>query len=225
MWVYNIEKLGYKYSHINLSEDSELKKTGYYNYNPNSLYMPKALHKPQIIGEALDKLPIGELLVYLDIDAIPIRKFDEVDILDYDIGVTKRINGDDTHIGCVPMVGMINAGVIFFRNTPSVRKFVQNWQDVCNRLGGDQYALNELLLPEGKQYWHPTCNNRMHFHLNDFPDKIVSQEQDLIIKIFPSELYNCYRLDFLTDKTKIVHLKGHHKLLDNNILKTYVEIS
>jgi hypothetical protein len=99
----------------------------------------KALHKPKIVQDALK----DDLLVYLDADACPVQRFDEIWDHDFDIGVTVR----DPHEPHSAILGKINAGVIFLR--PSAKPFLSRWVTLTRELGNDQLALNALIQEPG----------------------------------------------------------------------------
>ena len=99
----------------------------------------KALHKPTVVQAALADQP----LAYLDADACPVQRFDEVWESEFDIGVTVR-DPQEPHS---QTLGEINAGVIFFR--PSVKPFLPRWIALTEELRNDQLALNAWIREPG----------------------------------------------------------------------------
>jgi hypothetical protein len=94
-------------------------------------------YKPILIKEAMETNE-WEWMMWLDGDAAIVQNIDEVFEEQYDVGVTIRDQSK-------PKPEQINAGVIFFRNTPATHRFVDTWianhkkqPDLC-----DQTMLNK----------------------------------------------------------------------------------
>lgn len=136
-------KLGYDLSLYNLGDldrgipayvkDELFNSSGKY-HRMHGDWWTKALHKPKIIEQSLRDRPIA----YLDADAFPIRRFDEIWDSDFDIAVTTRTDEENIHI-----FGPINAGVIFFN--PSAKPIVKQWLNLTEKMGNDQLALAEII--------------------------------------------------------------------------------
>lgn len=141
--------------------------------------------KPFIILDALDHVEENEFVVWMDADTLLFNTIDEI-IDDYDIGVTIR---KEKHKSSKART--INAGVIFARNTLASREFLQRWGEKSMKLGGDQWALNEL------------C---------DFPLGEVGKTKEVlgaVVKGFPCSVYNNFYFNkHQSEIAKIVHYKS-----------------
>lgn len=93
--------------------------------------------KPHIVKDALSRIPENEYVVWFDADALIFDRIDEIQE-DYDVGVTVRLPK------AVENSNPINAGIIFFKNTPKARNFVQQWADLADKDVSDQPPLNRL---------------------------------------------------------------------------------
>ncbi len=162
------EKLGYTYRIYDLGDlgfgipfpiqDSHFKTHGYYS-TIHKTWKTKALHKPDII---MDALSLGEFVVYLDADAVVIDEIDEV-IGNYDVGVTIRRSGElenEPLPAHKTIMGQINAGVIFFNPTENTKKFVKEWKILTEKVKNDQLALNQI--------------NKSNIKLQKFPAEIYN---------------------------------------------------
>lgn len=132
---------------------------GYYNH-VNNRWKTKALHKPGIIKNALSFTN----LTYMDSDAFPIARFDEVFDHDFDLGVTIRPEEGS-------ILGKINAGVIFVK--PSAINLIDEWIELTEILGNDQLALNKIY--QSKKYnikEFPTSIYN-YYYFPDVPNKDV----------------------------------------------------
>lgn len=141
--------------------------------------------KPYIILDALDKVGENEFVVWLDADTLLFDNIDEI-VSEYDIGITIRKEKNSFH-----KARTINAGVIFARNTPASRAFIQSWGEKSMELGGDQWALNEL------------CK---------FPVKEVGNTKEVLgatVKGFSCVTYNnFYFVKGQSERAKIIHYKS-----------------
>ena len=148
--------------------------------------------KPQIIRQAL--LSEKRFLAYMDADAFAIRRFDEVNTPDYDIGVTMRRPEERGKTSNPLFYSFLNAGVMFFNYTRAALDFLDMWQAEVGRTknNSDQQALNVLVL-----------------HATDLTEyNRVFRIGNIRIKIFKTDDYNFYY--FPQDPlptTKIVHCK------------------
>lgn len=160
-----------------------------------------ALHKPILVRECLRQG--GETIAYLDGDAIPAAPLDEVMTRDYDVGVVMRPRGELTDMP--EYSGVINAGVLFFRNTRRARELVEKWIVRTRALGNDQRALNEILFP-GVECWHPFEEDwRYHTHLRPGLFAVGGLE----VRLFDFR-FNCFTAP-LPRGYKILHFKGDYR--------------
>jgi len=113
--------------------DESFIKTGNY-CQVRGPWWSKALHKPIIVEKALNQDPI----VYMDADAFPVRRFDEIWDTEFDIAVTLRDTNEN-----IQMLSPINAGVVFF--SPSAQEAVQEWRHFTNLMNNDQLALAKII--------------------------------------------------------------------------------
>jgi hypothetical protein len=107
------------------------------------------MDKPRILLDALGRVGDGELLIYIDVDVLVVERFDDVERMPFDIGLTCR--------GSKVGQGTINAGMLMARNTSEAKTFLQTWinymesdfESYCARYGldamGDQIFLNGLV--------------------------------------------------------------------------------
>lgn len=93
--------------------------------------------KPHIVKDALTRINENEYLVWFDADALIFDRIDEIEE-DYDVGVTVRLPKAQENSN------PINAGIIFFKNTPAAKKFVQRWANLADKDISDQPPLNRL---------------------------------------------------------------------------------
>ena len=160
----------------------------------------KSPFKPFIIKKALEDF--RETVVWLDADAMAIRKFDDAISDDYDIGVCMRRQSERGGTLYPEYSGYINAGVLFFNYTPKTMEFMDHWIKMLPHTftQSDQQALVRLCMEAtdfkeyNKVFVHPRFGTR--------------------IKVFEGDEYNFYYYPeepFL--KTKIVHLKGEKWLM------------
>ena len=121
--------------------------------------------KPHIVKDALSRIPENEYVVWFDADALIFDRIDEIQE-DYDVGVTVRVPK------ALENSNPINAGIIFFKNTPRARNFVQRWTDLADKDVSDQPPLNRLA--------RVVC-----------ADLGKTLDRDGVrIKVYPSEIYN-----------------------------------
>lgn len=176
-----LEKLGYKtliYDLGNLGQGIPFKcslSTKSYKTIPA---------KPLIIYSALEQVPKGSYLVWLDADVLIRQRIDEIATNDYDLGVTVRKKREKNN-----KKGTINAGVIVVRHTTFVLEFLDIWAKLSQKREGDQWALNEL------------CS----FPINKTNQTIIKEK--LVIKGFPCSVYNNFYFKKNQDIAKIIHFK------------------
>lgn len=156
-------------------------------------------YKPLLIKRALEDF--GDFTVWLDADAFPRARFDEIEEQHYDIGVTIR---RDTERGLpytdnAYYAGYVNAGVIFANPTTETWAFLEKWSNQVAEVKSksDQEALTRILLEE------VDLSNRTGVH----------QVGDALVGLFPTDIYNFYYwikhwAETPGDDVKIVHGKG-----------------
>lgn len=148
--------------------------------------------KPKLIKRAL--VDNRRLIAYMDADAFAIRRFDEVNTDDYDVGVTMRRPSERGSTSWPSFYGFINAGVMFFNFTNSAFKFIDLWDAELknSKANSDQEALNMVVL----QATDLTEYNK------------VFVWNGIRIKVFKCEDYNFYYWpQEPLPTTKIVHCK------------------
>lgn len=96
--------------------------------------------KPQYILEKLKSLSLNELLVWMDADTELLDRIDELEDVDFDLGVTLRHSKPKREKD-----GRYNSGVLFFRNNSRTINFMEQWADLSKDLNGDQWSLNTLI--------------------------------------------------------------------------------
>jgi hypothetical protein len=130
---------------------------------------------PQLIRKALELQ--HQFIVYMDANAFAIRRFDEVNTLDYDVGMTMRRKEERGATNRPMMNGFLDAGVLFFNYTPAAFKFLEIWESELALTPSDQEALNAVVLRATD--------------LTEY-DKVFPLE-GIRIKIFKCEEYNFSR--------------------------------
>jgi hypothetical protein len=143
--------------------------------------------KPRLIQQALHHVASNDYVIWLDADAIMQQRVDEI-CQDYDLGVTMRDKFSKD-----PRVGAINAGIVFVRNTPQARDFLDVWAARADELDGDQSALNGLLSLE-----------KTH------RDQLISRH-GIRIQVFPCAVYNNFSFKDDMAQAKIIHYKSKHR--------------
>ncbi len=139
--------------------------------------------KPHIVEEALSRLPQGQLLLWLDSDTVPELPlkpiYYNIDIC-FSLRRSRSTNAKE---------GWINAGVIFFRNSPKTMEFIKLWKSLTNIVKGDQAALNYILHQEKFRRSLPTFLRSM---------RIVG---------LPTDSINCFYAESLASEVYIRHYK------------------
>lgn len=175
---------------------------------------PDCLHKPVLIKTVCAAYP-GELVVYLDVDAFPVARFDEVDDGTFDVGVTIRMNGDSSVPRFFAYMGMVNAGVIIFRANERTRAYVDAWEAATLDHENDQKALNASLGLNTSGFWKQR-NGRWIFDAEEGWTGALHQPEgsDVVFKFWPAAVYNWYRSYMPDHEIKILHCRGEKKNLD-----------
>ena len=156
----HLERLGYRSLCFDLGglgcgptltvDDSEFQARGHYHERHG--WKTRALHKPALVARALEAVGDGEVVVYLDGDAICYERVDELAGPGFDIGATVRWRWERGMTADFrAYMGRFNAGVIVFRKTPATARFVTAWAAKTEELGNDQRALNALLNPRQRE--------------------------------------------------------------------------
>lgn len=189
--VYDLGSLGIgKPFNVN---DETFNDKGYYEREVKKGYKSKSLFKPKMVKMCLEEY--NEFTVYLDGDAQLCSNIDEITEDDYDIGVTLRDSFEfksDWYKEHFKIVKYLNAGVIFFNNTPEAKSFISKWQTLTEDVGNDQMALNQLACPEN----YPLAYS-------------VHNINGVRVKYFPCSKYNFYYFNKqLAADIKIMHFKG-----------------
>jgi len=153
--------------------------------------------KPAVIRRGLEDAK--QFIAYLDADAFAIRRFDEVNTLDYDVGVTMRRPEERGATHWPTFYGFLNAGVMFFNHTPEAFKFLDLWESELpnSRANSDQEALNLLVLQATD--------------LSEYNKVFVWN--GIRIKVFSCDQYNFfYWPENPKSATKIVHCKTDRRM-------------
>ena len=190
-FVYDLGSLGIGEKYY--IDDASFQNNGFYEKEVMNGYKSKSLFKPDIVKLCMAKYK--DLVVYLDGDVQLVKRIDEVNTTDYDVGVSLRSPFEletEWHRKHIEIVRYINAGVILFRPTQTAAKFVDRWHNLTLEIGNDQMALNQLACPDT----YPTENS-------------VITIDGVRIKYFPCTQYNYYYFDEeLPYKAKLFHFKG-----------------
>lgn len=140
--------------------------------------------KPAMILDALNKANDGEVVVWIDADAIMWSRIDEILEEVWDFGVTMRkpkANERDDPI---------NAGIVFVRKTPASMHFMKTWIDKVSTGVSDQKELNKL------------------FALNNIDYLRKRKIHNMTVKIFPCTVYNNFYFKQPQKNAKITHYKS-----------------
>lgn len=138
--------------------------------------------KPNIIKHALANVNEGDIVAWIDADALIVQRFDEIADTDFDIGVTVR--QPKARENSLP----INAGIVFLRKTSETLKFVDKWVELCESGVSDQQELNKL-----------AQITTQDMHTTVIRDKTK-------IHAFPCRIYN----NFYFSKKSVPHAKIKH---------------
>lgn len=162
------------------------------HYHMRHGWRTRALHKPALIARALDAVGDGEVVVYLDGDAICYERVDELARPGFDVGVTVRWRWErGTTPEFAAYMGRFNAGVIVFRKTAATARFVEAWAAKTDEVGNDQRALNALLNPR-----------RREVAIDE-----TFEEAGVVVRAFDGMVYNNPE-KFVGRPLKIVHYKA-----------------
>lgn len=145
----------------------------------------KAIHKPLCISDCLTSF--SKDVLYLDADTLSISPFQSEDFKGCDIAITPRHPKERKPSYYVN--GLINSGVIFFRNHKKVHNIIAMWDDLCQDSDiTDQKALSDILTP---------C-------IDILGEKGLYKWHDLNILLLDTEIYN----DVSCRTGKLFHFKN-----------------
>lgn len=186
--IYDLGNLGYGKPYIVKSQTFQ--KDGFYCHI-NNTWKSKAIHKPQIIFDAL--LEYKKTIVYLDAGAVPYQHLNEIKEKDFDIGLTIRRESEFLNEPVEDhrfVMGKINAGVMFFKYTQQTIKFLSKWIRMSETHKNDQLALNIIL--------------NLDFQRNH----LISYNELKILTV-PTDIYNFYYFkEVCPSNVKIIHYKN-----------------
>lgn len=153
--------------------------------------------KPDIILNAMARIPLGTPFAWMDADAFAIGPCQKVFDLDFDIAVTLRHASEKAAVrnpDWVVHYGYINAGVMFFRNQPETVYAVGQWKARVMLLEShsDQEAMNTMLLEVNP--------------LDDPETEFLCQ--GAVIRTVPTWVYNWYYFPKMPEgKALVAHVK------------------
>ncbi len=150
------------------------------------------IFKPSVI---LDSLKRYKYVMWVDGDAYVNREINFP--FDFDIGVTTRVRKHKD-----PELWFINAGVVMFKNSPKVYRFVEEWSQYKD--GSDQGYLNKQI--------SPFIN-----HEDNIPLHGKIKAQGLDVRVFPAARYNDYYN--LKEDSYVHHFKGWGHIASREICK------
>ena len=165
----------------------------------------KGSFKPYVVRKALRSTRRN--IAWIDADCLVIGQID--DALDgCDVAVTLR-RQDESKDAFKQFSGYLNSGVIFFRNGPASRDFVDRWiaeLPNCTFHFSDQEALNRLAAQatDMKTY-----------------DGIFNW-QGIRVKILPTDTYNFFYFDEPCDNARVLHFKGDKRHLYDAYVRSYI---
>ena len=182
---------------------------GYPVEKPN--YFPRALHKPSMILDALERYP-NEYAVYLDADAIPNRSFSVP--RGCDVAVTLVGQESLAILDSKPEVkynGIFNTGVMLFGRSKRRLAFVSEWSDRLSVAGGTEsdQRIAWLLLEEMEGF------SRQEY---DVTNVLKVRGENVMVRVLRDTVWNLFalRASFLRGKDRIhpdgvnvLHFKGH----------------
>ena len=182
---------------------------GYPVEKPN--YFPRALHKPSMILDALQR-NANETCVYLDADAIPNRSFSVP--RGCDVAVTLVGQEALTILDSKPEIkynGIFNTGVVLFGRSKRRLAFVSEWADRLSKsetIESDQ-RIAWLLLEEMEGF------SRQEY---DVTNVLSVRGENVMVRVLRDTVWNLFalRASFLRGKDRIhpdgvnvLHFKGH----------------
>lgn len=151
----------------------------------NSFNYIQTTHKPSCILDCL--LHHNKNILYVDADTLFTSVFDHTLFKDIDIAITPRHRKERKKEYYTN--GFINAGVLFFRNTNSVKELLLLWEKkCCDPDTTDQKALSDIFSDQ----------------INLLEAKHIQKWNDLNILLLEAEIYN----DVACKTGKLLHFKN-----------------
>ncbi len=145
----------------------------------------KAVHKPLCIRDCLSYS--SKDVLYLDADTISISPFHPEDFKGCDVAITPRHPKERKPSYYIN--GLLNSGVLFFRNNDSVLNFITLWDHFCQESDTtDQKALSDILA----------------LHIDILGEKGAYKWNNLNILLLDPEIYN----DVSCRIGKVFHFKN-----------------
>lgn len=142
--------------------------------------------KPRIIQEALKLVDDNDIVVWIDSDALISERIDELENINFDIGVTIRNAKNNTEHGAP-----INAGVVFVKKTSNTLSFLTKWIEQSDNGVSDQVELNKI------------CSVVM----NDLNTTVIRETAK--VRVFPATVYNNFHFHKKSQPmAKIKHYKS-----------------
>ena len=154
-------------------------------YMKNSSNYIQATHKPSCI---LDYFSYhNKNILYVDVDTLFVSTFNHTLYKDIDIAITPRHRKERKKEYYTN--GFINSGVLFFRNTNSVKELLLLWEKkCCDPDTTDQKALSDIFSDQ----------------INLLEAKHIQKWNDLNILLLEAEIYN----DVACKTGKLLHFKN-----------------
>jgi hypothetical protein len=104
--------------------------------------LPPATFKPALVLQAMGQAAGGETVCWLDADCIPLKPFDPMAGMDgIDAAVTLRPAPEVGLSNCAAL-DFLNSGVVWIRNSPRGRAFLEAWDAQTEGQSTDQGGLN-----------------------------------------------------------------------------------
>ena len=174
-------------------------------------YFPRALHKPSMILDALERHP-NEYVVYLDADAIPNKRFSVP--TGCDVAVTMVDQEALTILDSKPEIkynGIFNTGVVMFGRSKRRLAFASEWSDRLSTSGSieSDQRIAWLLLEEMEGF------SRQEY---DVTNVLSVRGENVMVRVLRDTEWNLFalRAHFLRGKERIhpdganvLHFKGH----------------
>jgi len=140
-----------------------------------------------------------EHIIFADCDLLVLKDFSNVFDEQFDIGYTIR------HVP----VPYMNGGLVFVKNTPEAREFIQLW-NTWNTTMYENPKLHQQYLPK-----YLGINQCAFGYLYEHPELFQAT-----LKPFPCKIYNACNESWncITAQTKVIHIKGslRNAVLRNN---------
>ena len=138
-----------------LIKDNTFQTLGYYRTTYTE-HPSRSIHKASVVMDFINRQPAGTVIAYLDADTEIIQTIDEIQDQPFDIGLTVHPNDQQ------PIIGWLNAGVIFFQAGEKARLFIESWLLNIQSIGNDQEALKQ------------TAKSSTGINITEFPSPIYN---------------------------------------------------